>query len=218
MKPVRPITACAVMAFALLLPSPGFAVELVDCLRSDGDRTTRCQLQLAGIYHALTTAQARYALARPSCQFPPGLEHAALTERLDADLREILSYSGDQPMNAVVTFALFDSSKCKKGVATEPDGYKAAGVLHQCQAGLKDESQQRLCSAYLRGLYEGLSQFSGFEGSRAFTCPPEDGRSIKDVFGLFIDEVIRDPSLQTRPAAEVLAMAMTRAFPCGRKR
>jgi hypothetical protein len=204
------------LACALLSPLPGKAgVRTVgECFGSDHDQAVQCQLHVAGIYHALGTAQARYGLKTPSCQYPRGLEHGALVQHMTPDLRENVAFGRGMHMNVIIAASLLQSKTCTMGVAREADGYKAAGLLHQCQAGAKDHEAQQACAAYVRGLFEGLQQFSGFGGAREFTCVPERGPRIKEMLLAFIDEAVRDPKVQQLTAAEVMAMAMARKFPC----
>ena len=217
MSIVRTAAATGLLICALLMPSPAVA-EAAECFGPDQNKATLCQSRVAGLYHALITTQARYGLTTPACQFDPGLVYDALFERLAPDLREYIRVAPEKHFNVLVGATLLQSEGCTVGVATEPHGYKAAALLRQCEAGLKDDEAMRLCTAYLRGLYEGLRQFSGFDDAREFTCPPKTGQRAKDILQMFIDEAIRDPKVQQLAAAEVMAKAMARAFSCGSRR
>lgn len=192
----------------------GGPIALGDCFGADTERAAQCRLEVAGIHHALTVVQSRHGLTLPSCQFPPDLPPEALFERLRPELESNLAVASELSIGSLVAAALLDWRGCERGVARQPQGLRTIVLLRQCDPRQRDDTALARCTAYLRGLYMGLSQFSGFEDARRFACPPRRGMVARDVLRMLIDEARRDASVQQSPAADVLANALGRKHPC----
>ncbi len=59
LRNIRKVMTAGLLAGMLSLPFPA-AAAAAECFGRDGDKATQCQLRVAGLYHALTTVQARY--------------------------------------------------------------------------------------------------------------------------------------------------------------
>src|SRR3982751_2469576 len=71
------------------------------------------------------------------------------------------------------------------------------------------------CQAWITAARAALNGLSGRDGASNFFCPPATGLDAKSTTQLLADEVARETRTQaTRPAAEVLAEALARQFPC----
>jgi len=176
--------------------------------------TKACRMQAWATYQALQVAQVKYGLRGETCQFGSDITGDDLVDRVRVEARQLASQS---PYSTVVTTmmaTLSPPSECPFGVAKEVGGLKAGALLDLCTQEQKAGSGT-ICQAWMTAARAALNGLSGREGASNFFCSPADGLDAKSTAQLLADEVARDTKTQARrPAAEVLAEALARQFPC----
>lgn len=105
--------------------------------------------------------------------------------------------------------------------AAPDDDFTGAQLGAACAppAGLDQNARtlaERTCTAFLRGLTQGLFLQGRVEDSGAAACMPRDAPvSMADARGDVLDYLARNPAAADREASVAAVLAIVRAFSCG---
>jgi hypothetical protein len=211
----RIVVAC--VFFALFLVRISWAADMAVCFDNTNSAAAKaCHMAALATYQAVQVAQAKYGWISRTCQFGKNITETELVDRLRDEylpIREKLSR--DEIPAAVFLVLLGPPAKCPLGTATEVGGLTAGSLLSMCIQASKGTGDLDTCWAYITALRDSLSVLSGTKGADPFFCSPKTAVTIKNVTLLLIRETKRDINKQqTRPAAEVMAEALAREYPC----
>lgn len=195
-------------------PAQASVERLTDCFGRDGVESDVCRLYVLAIYQAIRFAQSRQGVTQTTCQLGADINQDRLAETLQDDLVGASGRYPDLPLIGVAITVLSTSRACPRELAKDFGGPTTGWLLSRCEAGLKNEDEMTLCATYLGGLFEALNLTSGWRDGDQFLCPPKKGVQGKVLLKLLIDEALRDPEAQRKPAVEVVAAALTRKYPC----
>jgi hypothetical protein len=203
--------------FALSLVKVSWAADMSICFDNSTSAAAKaCHMAASATYQAVQVAQAKHGWISSTCQFDKNITEKELVDLLREEylpIREKLSR--DEIPAAVFLVLLGPPAKCPLGTATEVGGLTAGSLLSMCIQASKGTGDLDMCWAYIAALRDSFSVLSGTKGADPFFCSPKTGVTIKNATLLLIRETKRDINKQqTRPAAEVMAEALAREYPC----
>jgi len=202
------------LASGLLQAAEGIGMK--DCFDASNPAAAKaCRMEVWAAYQAIQVAQTRHRMTLETCQFGTNITADQLVEHVRDD---VLKLQHELPDMAIVPMAigvLSPPSKCPLGVAADVGGLTTGPLLQLCISGFKPGGDPSVCLAYVAAMRDSLNALSGDEGTDNFFCPPKGSISVKEAVKLLIDETKRDlKSQEARPAAEVMAEALSRKYPC----
>lgn len=209
--------AVAFVFFALFLVKVSYAADMAVCFDNTNSAAAKtCRVEALATYQAIQVAQIKYGWISRTCQFGKNVTETDLIDRLREEYLPISNkLSHDEIPAAVFLVLLGPPAKCPLGTATEVGGQTAGSLLSMCIKASKGNGDLDTCWAYITALRDSLSVLSGTKGADPFFCSPKDAVSIKNATLLLIREIKRDVNKQqSRPAAEVMAEALAREYPC----
>ena len=190
-------------------------LDVKDCFdASNLAVATSCRMEVWATYQAIQVAQAKHGMTTKTCQFGVNVTGDKLVDLLRKDIRA-LPVGVSRSIVAETIALLSPPADCTLGVATEVGGLAAGSLLNICMQGTKAGGNADNCWAYVAAMRDSLSVLSGYKESEKFFCAPSASISIKDAILLLVDETKRDiKAQQVRPAAEVMAEALSRKYRC----
>jgi len=189
---------------------------LEDCFAGATTATQACRMKVKAAYQAVQFAQVRHHLPNKICDFGAGVGTDRLLDGLRQDLLAAAAAAPDVPIAVLTVGMVIDPLTCPKGTARQIDGFAAGQVLNLCKLS-PPQGGFDVCLAYIAALRDALAAVSLYDGVDKFVCLPPHTRLVtdKEAASLLIEEIKRDPKAQqVRPAAEVMAEALARRYPC----
>jgi len=189
-------------------------LDVKDCFNaSDLAAATACRMQVWATYQAIQVAQAKHGMTTKTCQFGVNVTGDKLVDLLRKDIRA-LPVGVSRSIVAETIALLSPPVDCTLGVATDVGGLAAGSLLNICMQGIKPGGNADTCWAYVAAMRDSLGELSAYKAEKFF-CEPNENISTKDAILLLADEIKRDiKAQQVRPAAEVMAEALSRRYPC----
>jgi hypothetical protein len=192
--------------------------SMKDCFDASNPASAKvCRMQVWATYQAVQLAQARHHMTEKTCQFDANITADALVDSLRADFLRLQAQFPDMAIVAMTIGVLSPPQDCPMGVATKVNGLTTGALLKMCMDGFKAGGDPDVCLGYAAAMRDSLNVLSGYEGADDFFCPPKGGLgfSVKEVVKLLIAETKLDIKAQeARPAAEVMAEALSRKYAC----
>jgi hypothetical protein len=192
--------------------------SMKDCFDASNPAAAKvCRMQVWAAYQSVQLAQARHHMTQKTCQFDANITADSLVDSLRADFLRLQAQFPDMAIVAMTIGVLSPPQECPMGIATQVNGLTTGALLKMCMDGFKAGGDPDVCLGYAAAMRDSLNVLSGYEGADDFFCPPKGGLgfSVKEVVKLLIAETKLDIKAQeARPAAEVMAEALSRKYAC----
>jgi hypothetical protein len=182
---------------------------------ADKSRMVACQMEVIATYQALQAMQVHFGLRKRYCHFGDKPSTKDLFANVLSHVQPSVSFAGDTPA-VPASIVLFEGpADCKLEVSASVDGVSDMKLIGMCQRAFKQGGDPQPCLGYIAGLRDAFTALSGEDGAAAFFCAPKRQPDVKQALQLFIAEVKREHDAKPRrAAAEVMADALKREYPC----